>query len=261
MDATNVRTGYDSAELWCDNDGKRIYGVAYVPGADGPFPLVIFAHELGNTNNSGKKYAERLASEGIAVYAFDFCGGSPDSRSDGKTTEMSVMTEVSDLEAVLETSKTWSFADQARIVLMGGSQGGTVSAITAARHRDEVAGLVLLYPVFAISDEMHALFSSPEDVPEQTNLLGLIMVGRNYMTDFWDYDVYSEIGNFTKPVLILQGDSDHVVSLPYTERAVSVYRDARLFVLPGAGHGFNGDSLDEAMERIFTYLRENGILI
>lgn len=71
-----------------------------------------------------------LASEGIAVYTFDFAGegpkkradGTPGSISDGETTEMSVMTEIKDLESVLE----------------------------AAKHADEINGLVLLYPALLI---------------------------------------------------------------------------------------------------------------
>ena len=59
--------------------------------------------------------------------------------SDGSTTQMSVMTEVSDLEAVLAAAKSWDFVDADRIILNGFSQGGIVSAI----NRDvEVDGAV-----------------------------------------------------------------------------------------------------------------------
>ena len=48
---------------------------------------------------------EKLALKGIAVYQFEFCGGSPNSRSEGKMTEMSVMNEAEDLECVIKEMK------------------------------------------------------------------------------------------------------------------------------------------------------------
>ncbi|MCM1228136.1 MAG: lysophospholipase [Clostridium sp.] len=92
-------------------------------------------------------YAEELAQHDIAAYCFDFRGGGGN-RSDGNTTEMSVMTEVSDLETIIIDAVEWDFVDDNRIILFGESQGGIVSAITAARHNDEVAGLILAYPAF-----------------------------------------------------------------------------------------------------------------
>jgi len=103
---------YRTEEIWCDNGDSRIYGVAYIPEAEGRFSLVIFSHELGNNHESGVRYAERLAAHGYAAYVFDFRGGSAGStqnRSDGSNSEMSVLTEASDLSAVLDAAKAWPF--------------------------------------------------------------------------------------------------------------------------------------------------------
>ena len=44
-----------------------------------------------------------LAEMGYVAFTFDFCGGSAMcGKSDGKTTEMSVLTETKDLKAVIE---------------------------------------------------------------------------------------------------------------------------------------------------------------
>ncbi len=93
---------YSKKEIWVQSGEHRIYGVAYVPGTGGRAPLVIFSHELGNDHTSGERYAERLAAAGYAAYVFDFCGGTVGgNRSDGSNKQMSVLTEASDLEAVL----------------------------------------------------------------------------------------------------------------------------------------------------------------
>ena len=53
---------------------------------------------------------------------------------------MSVLTEASDLEAVLKSAKTWDFVDPGRIVLLGGSMGGLVTTVAGSRHQYEIAG-------------------------------------------------------------------------------------------------------------------------
>ena len=160
------KTTYTQREIWLENEGQRIYGIAYIPDVEGKMPLAILSHGLGGSYSSCLAEAEQYASHGIAAYAFDFRGGGG-SRSDGSTTQMSVMTEVSDLEVVLAAAKTWDFVDADRIVLNGFSQGGIVSAITAARHVDEVAGLVLCYPALLVHDAVHEQFDSLDDVPDE----------------------------------------------------------------------------------------------
>lgn len=255
-----TEVSYYTDELHCTNEGEDIFGIAYVPETNGAkVPLVIFSHELGNTHTSGIDYAEALASQGIAVYIFDYRNGSSSSRSGRDMSKMSVMTEVSDLEAVIETAKTWDFVDADRIVLMGGSQGGFVTAATAAKHTDEIAGVILLYPAFVIVDDVHSMFSSVNDIPATFSYRGWFTAGRLYAADVWDYDIYNEINAYDKPVLILHGDRDYMVDPSYSERAAESYADAEYHVIHGAGHGFYGSTFDEAFTYIEDYLTRIGI--
>ena len=61
----------------------------------------------------------------------------------GAITDMSPLTEVSDLEAVLASAQTWDFVNTDYIYLMGCSQGGLVSALTAPDHADEIRAAIL----------------------------------------------------------------------------------------------------------------------
>ena len=246
---------YRQQETLLDNQGQRIYGIVYIPDTEKTkVPLVICAHGLGGSYCTNMAYAEQLASHGIAAYCFDFRGGGG-TMSDGDTTEMSVMTEVSDLEVILEAAAGWDFVDTEKIVLLGTSQGGIASAIAAARHADEVSGLVLMYPAFLVSDAIHEQFDSLEDVPD-TFRFNWITAGRPYAEDMWDYDVYAEIGNYTEKVLLMHGDRDGIVPISYSERAAEVYADVDYFVINGAGHGFSGSAFEEAVGHIFDYLQE-----
>lgn len=70
-----------------------------------------------------KQYAIELANMGYLTYTFDFCGGSViKGKSDGLTTEMSVLTEVKDLESVLDYAASREYANQNDIVVMGCSR-------------------------------------------------------------------------------------------------------------------------------------------
>lgn len=250
---------YEQHEIEVTNNGQKIYGIAYIPNTgEEKVPLVISAHGLGGSYQSNLAYAEQLASHGMATYSFDFRGGGGN-RSDGSTTEMSVMTEVSDIEAILDAASGWDFVDTQRIVLLGTSQGGIVSAIAAARHTNEVAGAILMYPAFVVHDDIHKRFSSLDEVPSVYQF-NWITAGRPYVEDMWDYDVYTEIGNYTKKVLLMHGNEDGIVPISYSDRAADVYPDVEYYVIDGAGHGFSGNAFDEAVNHIFNYLQEIEII-
>lgn len=247
---------YRKETVWCQNDGRRIFGTVFIPEADGPFPMVVFSHELGASHRSGAPYARRLAAAGCAVCIFDFCGGcAVGGRSDGSTTEMTLSSERSDLETVLAAAEAWDFADPTRIVLMGASQGGVVSALTACRRPERFAGLILLYPAFSAIDHMRALFASPAEIPEEFDMFcGWIRLGRAYAEELWDADFYAELSRYPGRVLLLHGDSDGTVPLSYSQRAAEALPRCEFHVIPGGEHGFAGPQLEDAMQYIVAYL-------
>ena len=247
---------YEIRELCCHNYEKNIYGVAYIPYSDEPLPLVIFSHELGNTYTSGIDYAKHLASHGIAVYLFDFCGGSYFGASDGDMSQMSVMTEVSDLAAILRTAASWDFVDPNRIILMGASLGAIVSTIVCAQPSASVRGLIMLYPDLAIFDAIHKKFDSLDEVPERFSYYGWFEAGRCYASDIWDYDLSRAMERCECPSLIIHGDCDDFVDLSYAKEAVTHFPNAELKILPGAGHIFRGKDLTAALSLIEQYLNQ-----
>ena len=245
---------YQIEELYALRDGKQIYGVVYIPqNAGEQMPAIIYSHGFGGSHQYGTQYAKAMAARGYVVYCFDFCGGSPGSRSDGSTLEMSLFTEREDLEAVIKMMQELDYVDNSNLFLLGTSQGGAVSALTAAAHPDEIKGVVLLYPAFVLVDNANELFHSSEEIPDTYYFLWM-NVGRTYFEPLLDYDIYADIKDYTKDVLILHGDADSIVPLSYSEKAVQVYSSAQLKVLQGAGHGFYGDDIEQAIGYITEYL-------
>ncbi|KGO32435.1 alpha/beta hydrolase family protein [Oenococcus alcoholitolerans] len=255
--AQGGKTKYHIREITLTSNDKRVWGEAYIPDTQGKHPLVIFSHELGTTHSTGEGYARYFASRGIAYYLFDFPGGSiSGSRSQGKSTDMSVLTEVADLKNVINAAEKWDFVDTNRIYLHGGSQGGLVTAIAGAQEPEHrIAGLILAYPAFIIRDQLHHDYPSLSAVPEHFRYIDWIDVSKKYATDMWNYDIYGEIAKYTGPVLILHGDEDHTVPMRYSQRAQRVYQHAQLKVIPGGGHEFFGRAFNEAtveMEKFFV---------
>ena len=250
---------YTTQEIWVQNGDDRIYGIAYVPATeDGKkVPLVIFSHELGNDHTSGERYAERLAEAGYAAYVFDFRGGTVGgNRSDGSNSEMSILTEASDLESVLAAAKTWEFVDPDKIVLLGGSMGGLVTTVVGSTHQDEIAGMILMYPALSAKDDSGAeRYQSEDDVPEDVSLFGgWIHVGKNYITDLWTVDFDQLLSSYQGHMLLLHGDKDSTVPLSYSEEAKEIIPDCEFYVIKDGGHEFFGQPFEDAMSYILPYL-------
>lgn len=206
----------------------------------------------------GTQYAEALAEQGYVVYCFDFCGGSSGCRSDGSTLEMSVFTEQADLEAVIAMMQGLEYVDSENLFLMGTSQGGAVSAITGAAHKEEIRGMVLLYPAFVLAERANELFQSVEEIPDTYFFLWM-EVGRVYFEPLIGYDIYEEIAAYDRDVLMIHGDADSIVPLTYSERALEVYPSSELKVISGGGHGFYGEDARQVIDYMLEYLEAHRV--
>ena len=202
-------------------------------------PAVILSHSSSLTHEAMKGYASAIAKMGFAAYCFDFCGGSDKSKSDGKTDEMTVFTEVEDLRAVVKTVKSLDYVDSSNVCLLGSSQGGLVSALLADECPDDFAGMILFYPAFNIP-EMVKMFSGFGGFGD---FGGMMSMSEAYINSIKDFDVWSHIGKFSKPVCIIHGTADMIVPISNSEKAVGLYPSATLNKIEGANHGFNAANL------------------
>lgn len=82
-------------------NGQKIAGKAYFAGVDKKYPTVIFAHGFGSNYRDLEHHGDGFAESGINCIFFDFCGGGLKSFSDGKMTQMTVLTEAEDLTEVI----------------------------------------------------------------------------------------------------------------------------------------------------------------
>ena len=241
--------------LWIENGNRRIYGELFTPqNAKKKCPIAIIAHGFNGIHEYGRNYYETLGRLGYKCFVFDFPCGSVRSKSDNNTMEMSILDEVSDVKAIVNYFRHQKDVDKRRIVLIGESQGGLVSALTAAELKKRVSRLVLVYPALCIPDNWRARYPRLEDIQDVTELWGVKM-GRRFFEEIHYMRPLDRIGRYRGPVLIVQGDADPIVSMDDSRKAIELYSPgARLYVIPGAGHGFKPHEFQQEMEQLEKFL-------
>lgn len=241
-------------ELWISNGERNIYGVLSKPRFTGrKQPVAIVSHGFNGTHHYGRTYFDTLNSLGYQVYVFDFPCGSLHSRSDNNTLNMSAMDEKDDVRAIVHYFRQQPDVDPDGIVLIGESQGGFVTALASAEIPEQVRAVVLVYPALCIPDNWREKYPKVADIPDTTYLWDVPM-GRRFFLEIRDVDVFKTIGKYEGPVLIVQGDKDPVVRMEDSLRAVDTYKNARLHVIPGAGHGFKPEEQARNLREIRSFL-------
>ncbi len=243
-------------EVWIANGARRIYGVLSKPAFTGQKqPVAIVSHGFNGTHQYGRTYFETLNSLGYQVYVFDFPCGSVHSQSDNNTLNMSAMDEKDDVKAIVKYFRQQPDVDPDGIVLIGESQGGFVTALASAEIPEQVRAVVLVYPALCIPDDWQKRYSTVADIPDTTYLWD-VSIGRRYFLEIRNLDVFKRIKKYKGPVLIVQGDKDPVVRMEDAERAVRTYKNARLHVIPGAGHGFKPEEQALNLREIQAFLSQ-----
>lgn len=259
----------------CKRDDLTIGGFEYLPAdfnkTDGKkLAPVIMSHGFMSDFGMCDRYAQELAKEGYATFDFDFNGGGPaSSLSNGETTKMSVLTEVQDLQSVVDFVCSKDYIDASKLVLLGCSQGGFVSALLSARLKEKVHALVMFYAALCIPDDarkgqMVCFQFDPANPPEIIDC-GAMKLGKIYVQDVIKMDAFKEISAYKGPVCLIHGDADSVVNVEYSKKAYEVftegldkdskeYKSKELHIIKNGGHVFNGSCDDEAVDILKKFM-------
>ena len=176
-------------------------------------------------SDSMNSYCSRAAKLGYLAYTFDYPSVSS-SRSDDIERD-TIFTEKETLNGVIDYFIKQNYVSS--ISLFGASQGGLVSALVANDRASDILSLSLFYPAFNIPETMVKFYGEDSDDP--------------YIQKLKDFDVFSNIGNFEKDVLIVHGTSDFIVPYSYSVRASEIYKNCELHLIEGANHGFNKENM------------------
>ncbi len=251
----------------CKRDGLSIRGTVFRNESAEKQHAVILSHGFMSSQKETMPYAEKFAELGYSCFNFDFCGGCIKGTSDGKSEDMTVMTEMSDLSAVIDYVKTRSDVVSDKITLFGCSQGGFVSGMVAAKRKEDIERLVLFYPALCIPDDarkgqMLGFRFDPNNMPEILSKFPM-KIGRGYAECVLNIDSVKEIQGYDGKVLIVHGTNDKVVNPSYAEKAYEAFgkENCDLIYISGAGHGFKGKAMKVAADITKEFLLDKREII
>ncbi len=235
----------------------RVYGLIYEPEReeDRNDTAVILCHGYNSCMQDLDDIALALSGEGYTALVFDFRGGGNRCTSMGKTTEMSLKTEVLDCEDAIGFIRRTRPEQSKKLYLYGESQGGLVASLTGVSMQDKISGLFLLYPAFCIPEDMKKVDFGQSDT---LNLMNM-EISRKYIDELPAFDVYEMMKFFKLPITIAHGDKDPIVRLSYSEKLYRQQKalvcDITLDVFENETHGFSPDARARWRELVLKRLK------
>ena len=252
----------DGRAIFCEElsffgSGGKIYGKVYKPyDTLGRKPVLVYCHDLGGNYNEGKYICETVAKKGMVAYSFDFTGGSPESRSAGTLSEVSVRTEVADLKAVVVRLLKEDFTEKRSIYLVGKGLGGAVAGLVASELKKDIAGVVFISARFNIEEFSNETYPKVRNIPDTTFVNG-VAVGKKFFTDARDIKIFRKMKRYDGPALVIHGTADTVVPIDFAEKANKVLSGCRLERIDGAGHELGSRYSSKVLRMTMDFLQEN----
>ena len=259
--------GYTTEVAWVANGEENIFGKFYYPLDFDPekqYPVIIMSHGVSVTHTIFEKgkWVDFATANGCVAYAFDFCGSSERALSSMDMDDMTIHTQISDLNAVIDFVKAQPFVNRDYIFLMGQSFGGLISAITAPDRDSEIRAMILLYPAISVVDTVHEMFPTVKDIPKEGAKAFDVEHPKAYFKAIWNLDLEGTMKRFNGKVLLIHGEMDQAVPLSYSEYAVrDIYEEGQAELLTITGKGsvhafevFNKEGRAAAQEKAKAFL-------
>jgi len=237
-----------------DSGGLRIYGVMSRPKAEGTYPLLLynhggdaglFANELDHPLAFGfVQVASAFRSEPVRWFGEQFLSQGEPSPWDA---------DVADALVMLSCAERLSNIDASRVLAFGGSRGGAVALLAAARAPGRFRRVVELFgptdffdPDFR--DDLEALVNGTEDSRPgvgflKTKILDPYIHGDLTLEDARRVLIRRSAIYFADrlpPVQIHHGTADEIVPISQSDRLAArlemIDQPVEYFQYPGVGH-------------------------
>lgn len=229
--------------------GQQLVGVLHHGKGEGPRPCLVVCHGFAGTKVGGSRrfveFARYAAERNVSVFRFDFAGSGD---SEGDLTGLTLDHELEDLQAAVQAVAELNDVDPHRIGVVGHCMGA-VTALRGAAKDPAIYRTVAWAPFIELEDAVSKLVGEEayellRDGDEADFIYNeqLFSCGPLLLQQPSDYDLRNAVDQIERPVLIIHGSEDALVSAHAVESLlqpiVAGRADKRLLILEGAHHSF-----------------------
>jgi pimeloyl-ACP methyl ester carboxylesterase len=243
-------------------DGKRLETVRYP--ASGKKPTIVMLHEGLGSVSMWKDLPERVAkSTGCGVLVYSRYGhGKSDRLAEKRSVDFMRHEAQVVLPELLERSEIEV------PILLGHSDGGSISIIYAATALQKPAALVLEAPHVFVEELSVSSISKIRATYQTTNLRKKLARYHDHVDEtFWGWnDIWLDprfrswnieecLNAIRCPVLVIQGENDEYGTLAQVEAIKARLPSTETLVLPECGHSPHRDQPSRTLAVISTFVR------
>lgn len=221
--------------------------------------VVLLMHGIFSSKSYAPipKIAKSIQKHGVAALSMDFGGHG---RSQGRKVHMTIAREIEEAKAVYDYA--CSLPNVRNVYLLGHSQGGVVASMLAgelARKGRAPAKLILLAPGSVIKDAcrgghfFNAKFD-PKNPPKFVRCFGVFKLGRDYLTQTQQLDIYGTSAIYQGPVCLIHGTKDRIVSLRCSKKYNEIYQNSELHLIEGETHTMR-KKIDQTTQIINMFIK------
>lgn len=244
-------------QIYFYRDGLKIFGKLYLPEGEENAPILVMQPGFRGSQSLCGSMKDKFLENGIACLTFDCIGATSPSKSDGMILDMTFLTEVKDMNAVLDSISQLPRIDTDNIFVYGHSVGGLVVTYTAT-HRDDVKGIIAAEPSYQMQDTFVDSFPNDNEIPE--SFMEPLYGGKQMAIDAKSLNPYENMDQYSNKVIIFAGGTKPSIGAEakeYLDKAVELFPNAELVSIEEADHSFSGDSGQELIEKSVEFINHN----
>lgn len=249
------------------SDGLKLCGILSKP-SKATDKCIILCHGITVDKEEDGIFtnlARKLCDSGFAVFRFDFRGHG---ESEGKSVDMTIAGEVSDLMAAVKFLQEKEYQE---FGILCASFGGGAVSLFASKYQALVKALVLWNAAIDYEQWMNPTLPWPvkyfgKPVFDRAEKFGFtkigsrkFKIGKKLLDEINVLEPWKGLVNINSPILFVHGDQDSYVSYSDSVKYSKLFKNATLVTIEGGEHGFhdNPKHAEQADRKTIEFFLKN----